>query len=137
MQHKAVLEFLMNGSRSRELVALRIGNHWFELDNELVGDAGIGAFEISDQQGRALLNEVYDRMFPNIEVQPIVLWHSHVISVEPSQHDLMHLPEWCMYGEVFHVPTQRTTTYGNALQTGAEHIRIKDDSSLVLVESKE
>lgn len=43
----------------------------------------------------------------------IVLWHSHYISVEPSEADLSNLPEWVDVGIVFHAPTGQSVLYNN------------------------
>jgi len=133
-------EWFFRGARSREVVGLNVGDVWFRLDNQLMhdgssgmGSGGVGAFEVSDADVRGALMSLRDIEDVSVEAQPIVLWHSHVNTVEPSEHDVEHLPEWCMYGLVFHVPSRTTTKYGH----GARHSALSAGKFEPLVDIKE
>ena len=89
---------------------------WYGLPNtaELNPD-GRGEFFVEGDAIKRALEDAHARMveqgvFPN--TVPIVLWHTHVNTVEPSAEDIAEFPTWLAdIGMVFHVPTQTVTLY--------------------------
>lgn len=105
---------------------------WWELPNtadpSVASSEGRGEFYVADwdlyavlkamasERGYLKLGEVestaIDRM---LRAETLVLWHSHVNTVEPSAEDIAEFPAWLAdAGMVYHAPTQTTTLYNGA-----------------------
>jgi proteasome lid subunit RPN8/RPN11 len=47
--------------------------------------------------------------------QPVVLWHSHTVSVEPSETDVETFPSWLVNtGVIYHSPSDSMTLYNES-----------------------
>lgn len=82
---------------------------WYRLTNT----AGVGEFLVDGEEVKAVLT-AFQNSPENDLLLSIVLWHSHYISVEPSEADVEHFPEWVNTGMVFHAPSGVTTLYNAA-----------------------
>ena len=123
LEDQAISAWAELGVNARELVALGFmltdeSVVWYPLTNA----AGVGEFLVEDDEVRAVLEEfATTALYPMFD--QIVLWHSHYITVEPSDADIAHFPEWLSTGMVFHAPSGTTTLYN-----AAGIIRISSDN---------
>lgn len=116
LELRAREEYAEIGTNAREYVALG-----FEIDDgadsiiwyPLTNTAGVGEFLVESDQVKAVLSAFRDSP-ENALLMSIVLWHSHYITVEPSEADVENFPEWVNTGMVFHAPSGTTTLYDAA-----------------------
>lgn len=120
----ATVAVVEEGAEARELVALGFAHAthgglvdeadvlWYELPNV----AGVGEFLVDGEDiGRVLAQAVEDLGSENAEQCIRILWHSHYVTQEPSEADILEFPEWlASVGLVYHAPTDSTVAYSNA-----------------------
>lgn len=77
---------------------------WERLTNVAPAHVRSALFEIDGAEVQAVCYRA--------GAEPVLLWHSHTQSVEPSKADLEFFPDWLVdYGAVYHVPSGQTTLY--------------------------
>lgn len=117
LEDRAIAEYAALGQNAREFVALGFEIDdgadsivWYRLTNSA---DGAGEFLVESDEVKAVLS-AFQNSPENALLMSIVLWHSHYITVEPSEADVEHFPEWVNTGMVFHAPSGRTTLYNAA-----------------------
>ncbi|UYL85296.1 hypothetical protein SEA_HAGER_3 [Microbacterium phage Hager] len=117
LEDRSIAEYAEFGANAREFVALGFEIDdgadsivWYRLNNVA---GGPGEFLVESDEVRGVLS-AFQNSPENALLMSIVLWHSHYITVEPSEADVEHFPEWVNTGMVFHAPSGRTTLYNAA-----------------------
>ncbi|QDF18055.1 hypothetical protein SEA_NARUTORUN_3 [Microbacterium phage NarutoRun] len=118
LEDRAIAEYAEHGpGGAKEFVALGFEIDdgadsivWYRLTNSA---DGAGEFLVESDEVKAVLS-AFQNSPENALLMSIVLWHSHYITVEPSEADVEHFPEWVNTGMVFHAPSGTTTLYNAA-----------------------
>lgn len=128
------------GAAFKELVALGIMDGddvlWWELENVAEPTDGRGEFLVEHAQLWPVLRQMAESrghlqlgdseragIDALIRAEDIVLWHTHVNTVEPSAEDVAEFPAWlAVCGMVYHVPTGTSTLYNSAGVISNSHV---------------
>lgn len=85
--------------------------HWVQLRNEAAESSMADEFYVSGEQLKATLALLL-HSWGEGNVQPYVLWHSHLTSRNPSPFDYVSFPDWLVaVGAVYNTRSETTTLY--------------------------
>jgi hypothetical protein len=119
----------------RELVALGFltGTDvlWYELENTAERNPdGRGEFYVDGMAVSAVMNQAFMQLGGVWD--SVVLWHTHVNTVQPSAEDVAEFPDWLAdAGAIYHVPTGTTTLYNRG---GIIPVSLPDTSTIATPE---